>query len=67
MSIAPEGHHGHAHPRCLAGGGGAITGKWIKRNIDPIAERKMRGPVRYAGQEFYPLGGYAAFPKTLQE
>jgi len=67
MSIATESHHGHPHPQRLARGSGAIIGKWIKRNIDPIVERKMCRPIPYPIQEFYPLRRYAPFRQTLQK
>ena len=42
MAVAAQRHHRHAHPQRLAGGGGAVVGKRIERNVDPIVEREMR-------------------------
>ena len=41
VAVAAPGDHRHAHPQGLAGGGGAVIGEGVERNIRLAVQREM--------------------------
>lgn len=53
---AGEGDHGHAHPEGFAGGGGAVVGERIERDVDAVVEREVVGDREFPAVEGETVG-----------